>query len=118
MTKENTLSIELISGVYSSILWEGIESVFYDDESLINIHDALETLYDNKNSKEAFGLVCALFSDFQRVLQCLLSATKLTISLKIYFRSDVVKVFCPISKKSFPEHKKRPKRLVIALSSE
>jgi hypothetical protein len=47
-TRENTLSIELISGVYSGILWEGSESVFYDDESLHNIHDALGALYGMK----------------------------------------------------------------------
>ncbi len=59
---QNTLnSIGLISGAYSSELWDNICDWCEDIESPESIYEVIKTLYECKQSKAAFRLVKVLY---------------------------------------------------------
>lgn len=53
--------LELISGSYTNVLWENLEEVLTNENSLSYIHDVLETLYDCGKDQEAFAFVRILY---------------------------------------------------------
>lgn len=53
-------SVELISGAYSSRLWDGLCDICEIEESPSRIYGALEALHNVKRDEEAFSLIQAL----------------------------------------------------------
>lgn len=54
-------TIGLISGAYSSILWNNLEDLLTGEESTAHIHDVLKALQDCGRDKEAFAFVRVLY---------------------------------------------------------
>jgi hypothetical protein len=63
-------TLKLISGAYTSVLWETLEDVFLDEDSPTHIYDVLKALHDWDMDKEAFEFVRILY-DFAGLMTTL-----------------------------------------------
>jgi len=54
-------TIKLISGAYTSVLWETLENTLTNEDSLAHIHEVLKTLHDCGKIKVAFAFVQILY---------------------------------------------------------
>ena len=54
-------TVELISGAYSSRLWDNLCDICAIEESTAHIYTALEALHETGRNQEAFSLIRALY---------------------------------------------------------
>lgn len=54
-------SLELVSGAYTSDLWESLEDVLVHEDNPSHVYGVLKTLHDSGNDKAAFSFVRILY---------------------------------------------------------
>ncbi len=54
-------TLELISGAYTTVLWETLEDVLTNEDSPAHIYDVLKAPHESGKGREAFAFVCTLY---------------------------------------------------------